>query len=207
MTINDLAKEVHQNAVEHGWWDGNRDISEIIALIHSEWSEALEEARAGRPMIWYACKSSYEPDTPCMKEGCGDYYDGACALNTMKDKPEGIAVELIDGCIRILDFIGSLDVDVRDYDDTESSFEKLYPVLDETEMLESYPTVIAVLHSYTAQAMDETEPITGVNVMKLLSAMALATTYVKAQGLNPLEILMMKHAYNKTRPYKHGKRF
>ena len=46
MSLVQVAREIHKNAVDHGWWDGERDIDEIYALIHSEWSEALEEARA-----------------------------------------------------------------------------------------------------------------------------------------------------------------
>lgn len=42
MDLNEFAKEVHANAVAHGWWETERDPAEIIALIHSEWSEALE---------------------------------------------------------------------------------------------------------------------------------------------------------------------
>lgn len=45
MTINEFAAEVHKNAVEHGWWEGERTFPEIVALIHSEVSEALEEYR------------------------------------------------------------------------------------------------------------------------------------------------------------------
>lgn len=39
MTINEFAAEVHKNAVEHGWWEGERTFPEIVALIHSEVSE------------------------------------------------------------------------------------------------------------------------------------------------------------------------
>ena len=41
MKMNKFAAEVHQNAVEHGWWDEERSFGEIIALCHSELSEAL----------------------------------------------------------------------------------------------------------------------------------------------------------------------
>jgi len=43
MDLNALAKEIHQNAVDHGWWDNKRSFCEIIDLCHSELSEALEE--------------------------------------------------------------------------------------------------------------------------------------------------------------------
>lgn len=38
-------KAIHQNAVDHGWTDRERPVPELIALIHSEASEALEGYR------------------------------------------------------------------------------------------------------------------------------------------------------------------
>ena len=52
-TMAEWAKEIHENAVAHGWWEEDRTISEICALIHSELSEALEEARAALPKMEY----------------------------------------------------------------------------------------------------------------------------------------------------------
>lgn len=40
--INEFAKEVHQNSVDHGWWDEERELPEIIALCHSELSRHLK---------------------------------------------------------------------------------------------------------------------------------------------------------------------
>lgn len=47
--INELAKQVHQNAKDKGFFDNGKatNIGERLALIHSEVSEALEADRKG----------------------------------------------------------------------------------------------------------------------------------------------------------------
>lgn len=45
--LNEFAKEVHQNAVDHGFWGDDATDERQIALIHSEWSEALQADRSG----------------------------------------------------------------------------------------------------------------------------------------------------------------
>lgn len=45
MDIVELQKKIYQNAVDHGWWELPRPIPEVLCLIHSEVSEALEAFR------------------------------------------------------------------------------------------------------------------------------------------------------------------
>ena len=46
---NSKAKEVNDMAKDKGWWDKERNDAEMIALMHSELSEALEALRHGNP--------------------------------------------------------------------------------------------------------------------------------------------------------------
>ena len=110
MSLNELAKEIHRNAVEHGWWDEERRFGEIVSLFHAELSEALEEFRDGHPMVWYRCPKMPEQGA----QGCHlcPYEQDGCDVASKEMKPEGIAVELIDCIIRILDYLGKEQVDV-----------------------------------------------------------------------------------------------
>lgn len=197
MTIRELAQAVHENAVAHGWWDGERSIYKIIALIHSEWSEALEEARAGRPLVWYACNVEYNPCIPrldCLNAG----KESECP--SRGKKPEGIAVELIDGCIRILDFFSYCGVETEDKDGNPATMESL---CIDVALLDNVADTIALLHACTSQTILDEEH----NPSYLVDAMRIALSWVRAQGIDPLALLLEKHEYNKSRPYKHGKIF
>ena len=73
-SFNEVAADVNRTAIEKGWWKGERNDGELICLMHSELSEALEAARHGNP-----------PD-----DKIPDF--------------NGIEAELADTIIRIMDF-------------------------------------------------------------------------------------------------------
>ena len=89
MQINSAVKESYDNAKDHGWHDSERSIGDLICLMHSELSEALEEHRNGHlPSEIY-----FNDNKP--------------------NKPEGIPVELADCIIRIFDFCGLYGIDLE----------------------------------------------------------------------------------------------
>ena len=48
-SFKDISCGIHETACEKGWWDDDRSDGELLALIHSEVSEALEALRNGNP--------------------------------------------------------------------------------------------------------------------------------------------------------------
>ena len=95
-SFRSLQKLVHENAVSKGWWEPipnkysvegmrERSLPELIALMHSELSEALEEIR--------------KPD--------------ARPFYLVDGKPEGWAVELADTVIRIMDTCEHYEQDLQ----------------------------------------------------------------------------------------------
>lgn len=110
MNLTEFAKEVHQNAVDHGWWEKEVSFGEIVALCHSELSEALQEYRENMPMEYRRCM--FNKDV-CEQKACVAYETGGCDGNLILDKPEGVAVELADCILRILDYCGKESIDIE----------------------------------------------------------------------------------------------
>ena len=104
MTIETLVGESNQTAKSKGWWDDpDRNIGEILALIHSEVSEALEV---------YRLKGK-----DSLKE---NWFNE-------KGKPEGFTVELADVVIRIADLCGEFGLDLESALTTKLSYNQTRP--------------------------------------------------------------------------------
>lgn len=102
--ITQLVREAHQNAISKGWWDEDRSFGEIISLMHSELSEALEDFRAGKQpnQAWYEGKNSK-----------GMPMTSAKPMPPYAEKPCGIPSELADVVIRVFDASGRYGIDLE----------------------------------------------------------------------------------------------
>lgn len=104
MRINEMVSTVHENAVNKGFWRAERSFGELIALCHSELSEALEDARNGNGQneIWYEYEDLETTFTSEFNK-----------LGETLGKPCGIPSELADTVIRIMDMCGAYNIDLE----------------------------------------------------------------------------------------------
>lgn len=102
--LNDLRDAAHENACDKGWWTGKeeRQFTEIIALLHSEVSEALEAYRSHGPREEWFRNVAPEDMVPYTEDYAARGY-----------KPEGVPSELADIIIRVLDVAGAYDIDIE----------------------------------------------------------------------------------------------
>lgn len=102
--LNELSKQVHENAKSKGFFDSEKNIGEMLCLIHSEVSEALEADRKNH----YADLDEFEKD---IKETVDEeqYFCGYFATS-IKNSFED---ELADVIIRVLDLCAFKGIDIE----------------------------------------------------------------------------------------------
>lgn len=101
--INELAKKVHQNARDKGFFDSEKNIGEMLCLIHSEVSEALEADRIG-----FYC-------LVVMKAVNGWEDDEAFKTHFTETVKNSFEDELADIIIRVMDLAAFKNIDLEEH--------------------------------------------------------------------------------------------
>lgn len=129
MSLNELAKEIYENNKQKGFWpdEGERNPLEVLALIHSEVSECLEEIRDGKwaeSTSWHSTTGTRFPrDGRIENDPDGTWLLFAEERVRITEdmwrgwgyvpKPEGVPSELADIIIRVLDACGAWGINIE----------------------------------------------------------------------------------------------
>ena len=186
MDLRTLQKEAHAIARDHGWWDEERTFGDLIALVHSELSEALEAYRD----IGLAIAN------PVRKTGLGEVF-----YERHLHECEGVPYELADVVIRVADMAEWYGVDLA------STFEALAAGDSERDMsMRTFGDWIATCHASFSLAFAVWEyGFDGASWQEYLSEGCHGVQRMAAHyGIDLDAAIEAKMEYNRNRSYRHG---
>ena len=194
-------REAHALAVSKAFYEGKdkRDpvfIGSRLALIHREISEATECVCQGRMELGYVDpgRDNFLPDKVLRGFWQEDYEH-----RISKMKPEGFPIELADVFLRLCDFAESqgIQLDPPELDNDEPSLAETPDELCAHLNGLHYQLALA---QWNGQDADRLDGFVLSNLLADLLALA------RGQNIDLYAMAELKHAYNRTRPYKHGKK-
>ena len=180
MRIFKLAQEAYTIAKEHGWHDTARHYDEILALIMTEAGEAVDEQR------------KLKPNEP------------VCKVYRREDgKPEGVAYELADICIRVMDAAGEFEA----IDDLTAGFKtaEKYPEMYNIPLT----SLVMDIGDFIGEARYCFQTLQNKNnaAHTLGWVISFIHDWCKGNEIDLERHIREKMEYNRTRPYKHNKQF
>ena len=187
MNLADLQREAHAIAKDHGWWDEERTFGDLIALVHSELSEALEAYRVNGIDSWLERQYPHSRDTQPLTH---------LDVPEEGDKPAGVAYELADVVIRVADM-----AEWYGYDLSIAEEKKPFDYFEPSVL--TFGTWITMLHGWVADAFrhEGTEAV----VEDCLATVVAGVQDMAAHyGIDLDAAIEAKMEYNRTREYRHG---
>lgn len=121
MNISEISQEIHLNNVEKGFWPDNpkdRNVGELLMLVVSELSEALEADRKGEKVSLFSSDLNYvltEKDDEVFKRDFEKY-----VKNRWED-------EIADAVIRLFDIAVGTGISLEWHISAKMRYNKLRP--------------------------------------------------------------------------------
>lgn len=108
--LNDLAQVIHQRNIEKGFYEKEKNIGEMLCLLHSEISEALEADRKGKYVQYssMAAINGWTNDSDFI-ESYKDWVKG-----TFEEEMADIFIRLLDLCaFKKIDIVAHVTAKMR----------------------------------------------------------------------------------------------
>jgi NTP pyrophosphatase (non-canonical NTP hydrolase) len=193
MNISELIKEAHRNAVERGFYENPGTIDDKIMLIVSELGEALEADRKNKHADWKNYDRYLKSKEKKQGENIHHTSYSVAFNNNIKDTFED---EIADTFIRLFDFCGWQGIEIKPQDFSTMNSRCMFRFMDISSLLLLCTRVVADMQD---EEKDK------------YNAICCAFGYL-FEICAKLKIDIEKHviakmAYNRTRPYKHGKAY
>lgn len=109
--MNELAKKIHENAIEHGFYDNKREIGTLLMLCVSELAEALEADRKDHRATldsFLEKQKSRNTDSKTPEELSFQADFEIYVKDTFED-------EIADAVIRLLDLCAYMNIDIEEH--------------------------------------------------------------------------------------------
>ena len=187
MNLRELQREAHAIAKDHGWWDEERTFGDLIALVHSELSEALEAYR------------EHGNTTNAWMELVDEDSDDRI--------PVGVGHELADVVIRVADMAEWLKVDLaqaREEDEDLGEDKQAYLEHRLSGNLDSFGEWIAAIHEDVGDAGYHQRNRSDNLGSHLVSVIWMVQEMAAHYGIDLDAAIEAKMEYNRTRSYRHG---
>ena len=112
--LNELSKQIHENAKSKGFFDNEKNIGEMLCLIHSEVSEALEAVRTNKYYSNCVDKQKWFIKGMADKNYGATFNDDLFFKEQFENRVKNsFEDELADVIIRVLDLCGYKGIDIE----------------------------------------------------------------------------------------------
>lgn len=214
MKLNELRDVSFEIAKSKGWHDADAPratLSDRCALIVSELSEALEEYRGGHPPSEIYFSRGATEDQWSTAKVVPEVDSGAIAIElaTSGRKPEGIPIELADVCIRIGDLAGRHELNLDLVAERDELVAEAADGFDDDYSFnaDSLGDWLMLATAYTVRAWSgatiDGRPSDGTTA-NLIRVVLVMRAMAKKFEFDLDAAIAIKHAFNRTRPFRHG---